>query len=58
MNEMTKKDRIVGGAEEFVRSVLEESFGQKASKKTVRSLAEQVSRSLPARRQKGEPDRS
>jgi flagellar motor switch protein FliG len=58
MNEMTKKDRIVGGAEEFVRSVLEESFGQKASKKTVRSLAEQVSRSLPARRQKEERDRS
>jgi hypothetical protein len=58
MNDMTKKDRIVGGAEEFVRSVLEESFGQKASKKTVRSIAEQVSRSLPSRRQKENPERS
>jgi hypothetical protein len=47
MNEITKKTKIVNSAEKFVREVLEESFGQKANKKTVRTLAEQVSRSIP-----------
>lgn len=58
MNEMPKKDKIAGDAEQFVRSVLEESFGQKANKRTVRSLAEQVSRSLPPRRNKEGAGRS
>jgi hypothetical protein len=48
----------MNSAEKFVREVLEESFGQKANKKTVRTLAEQVSRSIlissPSRRAKRE----
>ncbi len=47
MNETTKKTKIENSAEKFVREVLEESFGQKTNKKTVRTLAEQVSRSIP-----------
>ena len=42
MNDMPKKDKIAGDAEQFVRSVLEESFGQKEQKDRA-LLAEQVS---------------
>ncbi len=61
MNKMTEKAKIVSDAEQFVRSVLEESFGQKTSKKTVKAIAEQVSRSIPSGRPKegsGRPKRS
>lgn len=45
---MTQKEHTIRSAEDLIRRVLSENFGQHLDNETLRSVAEKVSRSVPA----------
>jgi hypothetical protein len=49
---MTEKEKRQHRAEEFVSKVLKDTFKQRASAETVRTVAKKVSRAVPASKPK------